>query len=372
MTTTHSEDIRLGMLSGIDKLADAVKVTLGPKGRNVAMYQKANVRGAEYSDRAAAGARVLITNDGVTIAKSIVLPDPVENLGAQLMIEVASKTNDTAGDGTTTATVLAQSILREAFKNVEAGADPLGLKRGITKAVEAAVNELRASAREITAQSEIASVAAISCGDERLGAMVGEALYTVGLEGVITVDDSQKLETTLDITKGIVLESGFLSPLMATDETQTAAELRNPYILICDTKFTNPQDLLPVLIQVAEDDRSCLIVSEGVEGEAMGLILKNKTEGDMDIVCITAPLYGEGRRWRMEDLAAQTGGVFITKELGMDIRDVTRDMLGSAEYVKVTKNQTVITGAGGDPAAVESKIREIRSLIDNTDYVFNK
>lgn len=372
MEITYNEAARRGMLSGIDKLADTVKVTLGPKGRNVAMYQKANLRDADYSGRAQAGAHVLVTNDGVTIAKSIVLADPLENMGAQLLRQAAVKTNDGAGDGTTTAIVLAQSLLHGAIRNLAAGADPLALRRGLMAAAKTAAELLRNSAKPIVTQEALSQVAAVSCQDRELGEMVGKALHTVGLEGVVTVEDGQRLETTLDLMEGIVFERGFLTPLMTTDEGQTVAELHDPYILLCDTKFTDPQDLIPALICAAEDERPCLIISEGVEGEALGLVHTNKTEGDMDIVCVNAPLYGEGRRWRMEDLAVQTGGAFITKEMGMNIREVTRDMLGTAEYVKVTKQRTLIVGAGGDPAAVQARVNELRYLVEHTDYAFNQ
>lgn len=372
MDISYDEAIRNGMLAGIDKLANAIKGTLGPNGRNVAMYRKANLRDAEYTDRAQPGARVLITNDGATIARSIILPDPVENMGVLFLKEVSSKTNDTAGDGTTTAAVLAQRLTHELFKNLSAGAAPVAMKRGLEKAGAAALRELKAAAQPIATMEDMARAAGVSCGDERLGALVGEALYTVGLEGVINVGESQRHETELEIEEGIVFERGFISPIMATDKNQSVAELREPYILLCDTKFTDPQAILPFLIMAAEDERSCLIISEGVEGDALGLIAKNKIEGDMDIVCVTAPLYGEGRRWRMEDMALQTGGAFITKELGMSVRKITREMLGTAEYVKVTRNQTVITGGGGDPALIDNRIREIRSLIAGSDYDFNR
>lgn len=372
MNIAYDDRVRQGMLAGIDKLANTIRGTLGPNGRNVAMYQKQNLRGAEYTDRAQSGAQVLITNDGATIARSIVLPDRFEDMGVRLLREVSIKTNETAGDGTTTAAVLTQSILHDTFKSLSAGACPVALRRGLAQAGERAVQMLGERARPITAKEDIARVAAVSCQDRELGDMVGEALYAVGLDGVISIDDSKKNETTLEILEGIVFEKGFQSPIMATDKEQTVAELHDPYILICDTKFTAPQELLPFLIIAAEDERSCLIISDGVEGEAMGLILKNKTEGDMDIVCVTAPLYGEGRRWRMEDMAVQTGAAFITKELGMDARRVTRDMLGTASSVKATRSQTVITGAGGDPEAVQNKINEIRSLISHSDYQFNR
>lgn len=372
MEITYNEAARRGILSGIDKLADTVKVTLGPRGRNVAMYQKANLRDADYSDRAQEGAHVLVTNDGVTIARGIVLADPLENMGAQLLRQAAVKTNDGAGDGTTTAIVLAQSLLHGAMRNIAAGADPLTLRRGLMAAAGTAMELLRKSAKPIVTQEELSQVAAVSCQDRELGEMIGRALYTVGLEGVVTVEDGQRLETTLDLMEGIVFERGFLTPLMTTDEQQTVAELHNPYILLCDTKFTDPQDLIPALICAAEDERPCLIISEGVEGEALGLVHTNKTEGDMDIVCVNAPLYGEGRRWRMEDLAVQTGGTFITKEMGVNIRQVTREMLGTAGYVKVTRNRTLMMDPGGDPAAVQAKMNELRYLVEHTDYAFNQ
>lgn len=372
MNIQHDEAIRRRMLAGIDALANTVKITLGPKGRNVAMHQKANLRDTDYSDRAQKDAHILVTNDGVTIAKSIVLPDPMENMGAQLLKEAAVKTNDTAGDGTTTAIVLAQSLLHQAFRSIAAGADPIAMRRGIEKALRTAIGELKASARSVDTREKISQVATISCQDRELGDMIGTALDTVGLEGVVTVDDAQRCETTLDILEGIVFEQGFISPIMATNDQKTVAELRDPYILICDTKFSDPQDLLPALICAAEDDRSCLIISDGVEGEALGLIYKNKQEGDMDIVCVIAPMYGEGRQWRMEDMAVQTGATFVSKELGMNVREVTRDMLGTAAYVRVTKDQTVITGPGGDPEAVKEKIKELRHLVSHTDYKFNR
>ena len=372
MDIKYNEEVRRGMLAGIDKLADTVKVTLGPRGRNVAMHQKADRQGADYSDRAAAGAPILVTNDGVTIARSIVLADPVENMGAQLIKEVALKTNDGAGDGTTTAIVLAQSLLHEAFRNAAAGADLMALRRGIQSGASAASAALADMARPVSTREDMARVAAISCADETLGDMIGEALDRVGPEGVVTVENGQRLETALNILEGIVFERGFVSPLMATDEMKTAAELDDPYILLCDKKFTDAQDLIPALMCAAEDDRPILIISDGVEGEALALIHTNKVEGDMDIVCVPAPLYGEGRRWRMEDMAVQTGGVYVTAELGLDVRKVTRDMLGTAKHVKVTRQQTVITGPGGDPAAIEKRVQELRWLVEHTDYEFDR
>ena len=369
---TFGDDIRRRMMSGIDQLADAVKATLGPKGRNVSMHQKAGVRDADYSDRAQAGAKVLVTNDGVTIARAFVLEDPVENMGVELMKSVAIKTNDEAGDGTTTATILAQAILKEGFKNVAAGADPIALQKGILKAAGKAVALLHDNAIRISTREELSSVAAISCEDRDLGALVGEALDAVGPEGVVRVDETGKYETTLDIQEGIVFERGFISPYMATDKNQTVCELKDAYILITDKEFSNPQDLVPALMLCAEDGKPLLVVCNGAEAEAL-LLLNNPThELEFDMCAIVAPNYGEGREWRMEDLAVQTGGQYISDKFGLDIRKVTREQLGTADFVKVTKDQTVITGAGGDPEAVEKRVSELRYLVENTDYEFNK
>ncbi|MBE6969405.1 MAG: molecular chaperone GroEL [Ruminococcaceae bacterium] len=372
MELRFSSAARSALMSGIDKLADTVKGTLGPRGRNVAIYQKQNVRGADFSDRKSAGAHVLITNDGVTVAKSIVLPDPQENMGAQLLKEVAIKTNEGAGDGTTTAAVLCQAMLKEAFKNLEAGAEPMALRRGMRRAGDCVLDALRAAAQPITSEAEIARVATISSQEELLGELIGKALYTVGAEGVITVDESQRGETKLEIQEGIVFDRGLPTMDMATDEKGTMAELHDPYILLCDVTISNPQDVLPFLILAAEAGQDALIISESVEGEALGLILENKKHGDMNIVCVNAPEYGEGRRWRMEDLAVQTGGTFITKDMGMNIRDVTEDMVGRAGYVKVTRQHTVISNPGGDPQTVAERVAELRHLAANTDYEFNR
>lgn len=372
MNILYDEDVRYGLLAGIDKLADAIKTTLGPRGRNIAMYQKANLRGAKYSDRPESGARVLITNDGLTVAKGIVLPDAIEGIGVELLKEASVKACESVGDGTSTATVLAQSLIHALFRNFSAGANPRALIRGVEMAVDVAVEVLGKSARPIASLIEIAELAQTSCGSSELGNMVAEAFFTVGLEGVVNVEESQRLESTIEITEGIVFERGFLSPVMTTNKEQTMAELKEPYILICDQKFTDHRDLLPFLIIAAEDERSCLIIADGVEGDAMSLIFKNKLEGDMDIVCVTAPLYGEGRRWRMEDMAVQTGGVFVTRELAMNVREISREMLGTAGYVKVTRNQTVITDGGGDPVLAQNRINEIRNLIAKTDYEFDR
>lgn len=366
------EDIRHKMMSGIDKLADAVKATLGPKGRNAAMHQKAGLRDSDYSDKAAPGAKVLVTNDGVTIARSFVLEDPVENMGAELMKSVAIKTNDTAGDGTTTATILAQALLKEGFKNVAAGANPIALQKGILMAADAAGDALRKNAISITTKEDLSNVAAISCEDKELGAMVGEALEKVGLEGVIKVDDTGKYETSLDLQEGIVFERGFLSSYMCTDKNQTVCELKDAYILMTDQELTNPQDLIPALMLAAEDGKPMLVICNGLEAEALTLLNNPSHELEMDLCGIIAPNYGEGRDWRMEDLAVQTGGAYISDKFGLDIRKVTREQLGTAASIRITKQQTVITGAGGDPAAVEKRIEELRYLVDHTDYEFNQ
>lgn len=366
------DDIRRKMMSGIDQLADAVKATLGPKGRNATMHQKQNLRGTDYSDRAAADAKILVTNDGVTIARSFVLEDPVENMGVELMKEVAIKTNDAAGDGTTTATILAQSILKEGFKNVAAGANPIALQKGILKACDKAVEALHENAIDISTKEELSAVAAISCEDKELGAMVGEALDTVGLEGVVRVDETGKYETTLDIQEGIVFERGFISPYMCTDKNQTVCELKDAYILMTDKTLTNPQDLVPALMLAAEDGKNFFLICDGLEAEALTLINNPLHELEMDMCAIVAPNYGEGREWRMEDLAVQTGGQYISDKFGLDIKKVTREQLGTASYIKVQKQQTVITGAGGDPEAVAKRTEELRYLVEHTDYEFNK
>ena len=366
------EDIRHRMMSGIDKLADAVKATLGPKGRNATMHQKAGLRGADYSDTAMADAKVLVTNDGVTIARAFVLEDPVENMGVELMKSVAIKTNDTAGDGTTTATILAQAILQEGFKNVASGANPIQLQKGILKATDCAVEALHENAIEISTKEEISNVAAISCEDKELGALVGEALDRVGMEGVIKVDETGKYVTTLDIQEGIVFERGFISPYMCTDKNQTVCELKDAYILMTDKEVTSPQDLVPALMLAAEDGKSFLLICNGLEADALTLINNPLHELELDMCAIVAPNYGEGREWRMEDLAVQTGGTYVSDKFGLDIRKVTREQLGTAADIRITKMQTVITGAGGDPEAVEKRTQELRYLVEHTDYEFNK
>ena len=372
MALVYGDDIRLSMMEGMNLLADAVKVTLGPKGRNVAMPQKANLYGADYSDPAGADAPVLVTNDGVTIAKSIALDDPLQNMGAQLCKEAAIVANDKAGDGTTTAIVLTQALLQDAFRNIAAGADPLAIRRGMQAVGDALVATLRASAVPVVTREDLTRVATVSCQDETLGALVGEAMDRVGLEGVVNVDDSRRLETTLSIDEGIVFDRGMLSPHLATDMTNQTAELDNPYILFTDKRFENAQDLIPALILAAEDGRDILVICDGLEGSALTVVLRNKVEGDMAVVCVQAPAYGEGRRWRMDDMAVRTGGMYITEELGLSVRDVTRDMLGEAERVRVSMKRTVIEGGKGDPQVIADRENELRYYAQNTEYEFNR
>ena len=372
MAIIQGDAARAALLAGINELADTVSATLGPKGRNIAMHQKASLYGADYGETARPDAHVLITNDGVTIAKEIVFSDPVKNMGAQLMKEAAVKANDEAGDGTTTAIVLAQTILDGAFRNIAAGADPLAIRRGIKKAGELATKTLVDAAAPVTTQEAIAHVATISCQDPELGAMVGEAIYRVGLEGVVNVDDSKRTETELNVDEGIVFDRGLISPHMATDTRSGECVLDNPYILITDKKFENPQDIIPALICAAEDGRDILILCEALEGDALALVMRNKIEGDMNVACVQAPAYGEGRRWRMDDIAVQTGGMYVSEEMGISIRDVTREMLGSADRVKINRKRTIISGGHGDPAAIEKRVAELRYRAENTDYEFNR
>lgn len=368
----YGEEFRKRMLRGMNQLAEAVKPTLGPNGRNTVMYQKAQHQGAEYSDRALAGAKAMVINDGATIAKGIVLEDPVEDLGAQLLRQASQTTNDQAGDGTTTAVVLTQAILNRSLTVLASGAHPLLLNKGIQGGVRAAVDALADLAKSVETQEDLSGVAAISCKDPAIGAVVGQALHAVGPEGIVEVEDSGRRETSLEIQEGIVFERGFLSPMMCSNQEQTEALLEDPLILLYDGKFTTAQALLPVMILAAEADRSLLLICEGLEDDAMGLLLQNKLQGDMQVVAVMPPLYGDGRKWRMEDLAVQTGARLVSKDFGLEVQDVTADWLGSAQRVRVTKTQTVITGPGGDPAAIDQRIRELRYLARHTDYDFNR
>ncbi|MBR0373628.1 MAG: molecular chaperone GroEL [Mogibacterium sp.] len=366
-----------GMMAGIEKLAGAVKVTLGPKGRNVMMPQPPNLRDAageiDPSAPPLPHAPTFVTNDGVTIARVIRLPDPYEEMGASLLREAAIKTNDEAGDGTTTSVILAEELIREGVKNVVAGAHPLGIRRGMTKACEVAVEEIRRFSVPIQTKKEISQVAAISCQDPEIGGLVGEAFDSVGTEGVVSVDVLSKSgRTELDIQKGIVFERGYMGDFMITDKEKGTAELYNPYILLTDHKIENPNELIDIMIMAAEENRPLLIIAEGIERGAMGIIARNKLEGNLDTVGVQPPFYGEGRLWRLEDMAVQTGGRFISKDKGDSLRDVTRNDLGGADHVSVSKRQTIISGGHGDPKAVEDRINQLKYYIEHTDYEFNK
>ncbi|MBQ6455179.1 MAG: molecular chaperone GroEL [Eggerthellaceae bacterium] len=372
MAIVRGDEIRTQMMEGVNLLADAVKVTLGPKGRNVALPQKASLYGADYTDAAAPDAPVLVTNDGVTIAKSITLPDAAQNMGAQLCKEAAIVANDEAGDGTTTAIVLTQALLQDAFRNVAAGADPLAIRRGVQAAGETLVEALRAAAVPVETREDLSRVATVSCQDATLGALVGEAMDRVGREGVVNVDDSRRLETTLTVDEGIVFDRGLISPYLATDTTHMSCELENPYILITDKKFENAQDLIPALILAAEDERDCLVICDGLENTALALVLRNRREGNLKVACVLGPGYGEGRRWRMDDLAVQTGATYISEEMGLSVRDVTREMLGQADRARITMKRTVIEGGKGDSAAVADREAQLRHYAENTEYEFNR
>ena len=372
MRIGNDEKARAGLIAGMGKLADAVRVTLGPKGRNVAMQDKANIRGSEYSDAQAADAPILVTNDGVTIAKGIVLADPVQELGVRLVREAAIRANDEAGDGTTTTIILAHAMLEKAFRLVAAGADPLALRKGLLAAGDAALKGLRSCARPVNSEQEIAHVASISCQDEAIGGLIAKALVAVGKEGVVNVDDSRRMDTTLDIAKGIVFDRGLISPYLATDSSHQVAELEDAYILLTDKKITSQQDIIPALMCAAEDGKDCLVVCDGIEGEALALVINNNRQGDMNVACVLAPEYGEGRRWRMEDIAIQTGGMFVSEEMGLSIRDVDRAMLGSAKSICVDGKRTTISDAGGDPKAIAERIEQLRYYAENTEYEFNR
>lgn len=352
------EEARRGMLRGVDKLADAVKVTLGPKGRNVVLEKKFG--------------SPLITNDGVTIAKEIELEDAFENMGAKLVSEVASKTNDVAGDGTTTATVLAQAMIREGLKNVTAGANPVGIRKGIEKAVAAAVEELKAISKPIEGKASIAQVAAISSADEEVGELIAEAMERVGNDGVITIEESKGFSTELDVVEGMQFDRGYASPYMVTDSDKMEAALDNPYILITDKKISNIQEILPVLEQVVQQGKPLLLIAEDVEGEALATLVVNKLRGTFNAVAVKAPGFGDRRKAMLEDIATLTGGEVITEELGLDLKSATIDQLGRAGKVVVTKETTTIVEGAGDSAAISARVNQIRMQLEETTSEFDR
>ena len=352
------EEARRAMQSGVDKLANTVKVTLGPKGRNVILDKKFG--------------SPLITNDGVSIAREIELEDPYENMGAQLVKEVATKTNDVAGDGTTTATLLAQAIIREGLKNVTAGANPILIRNGIKKAVDVAVEEIKNISKPVAGKEDIARVAAISAADEEIGTLISEAMEKVGNEGVITVEESKSMGTELDVVEGMQFDRGYVSPYMATDTEKMEALLDNPLILITDKKISNIQEILPILEQIVQNGRKLLIIAEDVEGEAMATLVVNKLRGTFNCVAVKAPGFGDRRKEMLQDIAILTGGEVISEELGRDLKEVTLDMLGQAESVKVTKENTTIVNGKGEKSLIKERINQIKTQIEETSSEFDK
>lgn len=353
-----AEDARAAMLRGVDKLADTVKVTLGPKGRNVVLEKS-------YGSP-------LITNDGVTIAKEIELEDHFENMGAKLVSEVASKTNDIAGDGTTTATVLTQAIVREGLKNVTAGANPLGIRRGIELATKAAVEELHNISTVVDSKEAIAQVAAVSSGSEKVGHLIADAMEKVGNDGVITIEESKGIETELDVVEGMQFDRGYLSQYMVTDNDKMEAVLENPYILITDKKISNIQDILPLLEQILQQSRPLLIIADDVDGEALPTLVLNKIRGTFNVVAVKAPGFGDRRKAMLEDIAILTGGTVITDDLGLELKDATIENLGNASKVVVDKDNTTIVEGTGDKTAIEARVQLIKNQIAETTSDFDR
>ncbi|MDD6207745.1 MAG: chaperonin GroEL [Clostridiales bacterium] len=345
-------DVRKKMEAGVDRLADTVKVTLGPKGRNVVLDKS---YGAP-----------LITNDGVTIAKEIELEDRFENMGAQLVKEVATKTNDIAGDGTTTATVLAQALVKEGMKNVAAGANPIVLKKGMKKASDAAVQAIEEMSQPVTGKEHIAKVAAISAGNEEVGNMIADAMEKVGENGVITIEESKTMKTEIDVVEGMQFDNGYLSGYMCDDKEKMIANMENPYILMTDKKISNIKDILPILENVMRERKELLILAEDVEGEALTTLIVNSLRGTLKVVAVKAPGYGDSRKAMLQDIAILTGGQVITEDLGLELKDTTMDMLGQAKSVKVTKENTTIVDGAGNKADIESRIANLRKQVDGT------
>ena len=353
-----AEDARGAMLAGVDKLADTVKTTMGPKGRNVVLGQK-------YSNPT-------ITNDGVTIAKSIDLEDPFENMGAKLVAEVASKTNDIAGDGTTTATVLAQAIVNAGMKNVTSGANPVGIRRGIDKATKAAVEALKSMSHEVKTKSDIAQIASISAANPEVGKLIADAMEKVGHDGVITIEDSRGVDTSVDVVEGMSFDRGYMSQYMVTDNDKMEADLDNPYILITDKKISNIQDILPLLQSVVQQGRALLIIADDITGEALPTLVLNKIRGTFNVCAVKAPGFGDRRKAQLQDIAVLTGGTVISDDLGMNLKDVTVDQLGQANKVTVTKDATTIVDGSGAKEAIAERVDQIKQAIANTTSDFDK
>ena len=354
----YGVDARKALEAGVNQLADTVRVTLGPKGRNVVLDKSFGAP--------------LITNDGVTIAKEIELADPFENMGAQLIKEVASKTNDVAGDGTTTATVLAQAMVNEGMKNLAAGANPIVLRKGMKKATEAAVEAIQNMSKTVKGKADIARVAAISSADDEVGQMVADAMEKVTNDGVITIEESKTMQTELDLVEGMQFDRGYLSAYMCTDMDKMEANLDDPYILITDKKISNIQDILPLLEQIVQSGARLLIIAEDIEGEALTTLIVNKLRGTFNVVAVKAPGYGDRRKAMLEDIAILTGGQVISSDLGLELKDTTMDMLGRAKSVKVQKENTVIVDGAGDKDKIQGRIKQIRGQIEETTSEFDK
>lgn len=354
----YGAEARQALEAGVDKLANTVRVTIGPKGRNVVL---AKSYGAP-----------LITNDGVTIAKDVELDDAFENMGAQLVKEVATKTNDVAGDGTTTATVLAQAMVKEGMKNLAAGANPIVLRKGMKKAVDCATEAILAMSKAVDGKEQIARVAAISAGDDEVGQMVADAMEKVSNDGVITIEESKTMQTELDLVEGMQFDRGYISAYMCTDMDKMEANLDDPYILITDKKISNIQELLPVLEQIVQSGARLLIIAEDIEGEALTTLILNKLRGTFNVVAVKAPGYGDRRKEMLQDIAILTGGQVISEEVGLELKDTTLEQLGRAKSVKVNKENTVIVDGVGDKAAIEARVAQIRGQIDETTSEFDK
>ena len=354
----YGEDARKALLSGVNQLADTVKITLGPKGRNVVLDKKFGAP--------------LITNDGVTIAKEVELEDAFENMGAQLVKEVATKTNDVAGDGTTTATLLAQSIIREGLKNLAAGANPIVMKKGIAKAVDAAVDAIHANSQKVNGSDDIARVGAVSSGDETIGKLIAEAMEKVSHDGVITVEESKTAETYSEVVEGMMFDRGYITPYMATDTDKMVAELDDPYILITDKKISNIQEILPLLEQVVQSGKKLLIIAEDVEGEALTTLILNKLRGTFTCVAVKAPGFGDRRKEMLVDIATLTGGQVISEEVGLELKDTQLSQLGRARQVKVDKENTIIVDGAGNSDEIKARVGQIRAQIETTSSEFDK
>ena len=354
----RGDEARKALQAGVDQLADTVKITLGPKGRNVVLDKK---YGAP-----------LITNDGVSIAKEVELPDPFENMGAQLVKEVSTKTNDVAGDGTTTATLLAQAMIHEGLKNLAAGANPIVVKKGMAKAVEAAVAEVKKQAKKVNGSNDIARVGAVSSGDEEIGKLIADAMEKVSADGVITIEESKTAETYSEVVEGMQFDRGYITPYMVTDTEKMEAVIDDAYILITDKKISVISDILPILEQLVQSGKKLVIIAEDVEGEALNTLIVNRLRGTLNVVCVKAPGFGDRRKEMLQDIAVLTGGTVVSEEVGLELKTATIDMLGRARQVKVTKENTTIVDGAGDATAIKDRVAQIRSQIANTTSDYDK